>query len=417
MPRQFPRLSLVELPPAPPGKTGWPWTEPGPQPHDVSATDDELPSLTVVTPSYQQAEFIEATIRSVLQQGYPKLSYVIMDGGSTDGSQAIIKKYALWLAHYASGPDGGQARAIDAGFQQAPGEILAWLNSDDVFEPNALWRAARQFQQDPEAVLVYGDAEQISRDGTRLGRAQQVLACDRDYLLADNNAIVQPAAFFRRAAYVAAGGLDPSLYWAMDYDLWLKLAGLGPLVYFPETLARTRMYAEAKSSSSSSAMFDEIKSVAQRHGGQGLPRQIAGWLGGLKMPEALEALRRGDLAAGQAGLAYVIANDPGWRSEARLAETLAGEAWRRRSEAGKDSQSALRWARQICHDLPKSFVSPKRIERRVLGLLYESLAFQSYRQGRTSEGLRYAVQALAQDRRRAANRGLWSVTIRSLVKV
>src|SRR4051794_19440870 len=117
--------NLANLPQPPAGKTGWPWTEASSPPRD-SLNDADLPVVAVVTPSFQQAEFLEETIRSVLLQGYPKLTYVIMDGGSTDGSVGIIQKYQPWLDHWVSEPDGGQAAAIDHGFQRVEGQILTW---------------------------------------------------------------------------------------------------------------------------------------------------------------------------------------------------------------------------------------------------------------------------------------------------
>ena len=356
-------------------------------------------------------------MRSVLFQKYPNLQYIVIDGGSTDGSVDLIRKYEAWLDYWVSEADNGQAAAIDKGFQHGDGEILAWLNSDDVFEPGALFRAIAAFRLHSAAALVYGDADQIGRGGSRLGRAPQVQMCDKRYLLTNNNAIVQPAAFFRRAAYRAAGGLDHSLYWAIDHDLWLKLADLGSLIYVPETLARTRIYDDAKSSSTSLAMFDEIKTVVERHGGTGLPKQMAGWMAGIKAPEAFAALRRGDIANGSAGLAYILTNAPGWFSEASLATSLAGEAWRRIRDLEADGPAALQWAAQICRQFPKSPLDSRRVERRVLGLLYEAMAFESFRRGRAGKALRYVVRAMTQDGRRAANRGLWSIAIRSLLKV
>ena len=408
---------LADLPSPPAGKTGWPWTEAGPRHDEGPAPEMDLPAVAIVTPSYQQAEFLEETIRSVLLQGYPNLSYAVMDGGSTDGSLAIIQKYAQWLEAWVSEPDGGQAAAIDKGFQRIRGEVLAWLNSDDVFEPGAVWTAVYELRRNPRAVLVYGDAEKIARDGTRLGRVLEVRTCDRQFLLAEDNAIAQPSAFFRRAAYDAAGKLDHTLFWALDYDLWIRLTDQGALIYLPRTLSQTRLYPEAKTSSRTPAMFDEIRAVAERYGGRGLPAEMAVVLEFTMMPSAISALRAGDLSSALPRLASVLDHVPAWRSETRLAQVLAGLAWRRVSEAGEDSQAALHWIGQICHGLPDRFVAPRRLERQVRGLLYEALAFRGYRLGRTGEVLGYAARAIAQDHRRAANRGLWSITIRSLVKL
>jgi hypothetical protein len=373
-----------------------------------------LPAVGIVTPSFQQAEFLEETIRSVLLQGYPRLSYAIMDGGSTDGSLAVIEKYHPWLAHWASGPDGGQASAIDQGFQRIPGEILAWLNSDDVFTPGAIWRAAQAFARRPSAVVVYGDAEEINRDGGRIGRAYYVRQADRQYLLHTANAIAQPSAFFRRAAYDAAGGLDPKLHWALDYELWLRLADQGEFAYISETLAQMRIYPEAKTSRGLPAMFYELRQVAERYGGSGQLNQMIGWLIPGLLPKALAALRAGDWTHGQAWLESVIANDPAWRSEDRLAKQLADEAWRLMNAGNEPAETAVQWVKQVCAGLPEQFVSPSRIQRQVLGLLYESLAFRNYSLGRGREGLRYAIRAVRQDHRRAANRGLWSISLRAL---
>jgi hypothetical protein len=175
------------------------------------------------------------------------------------------------------------------------------------------------------------------------------------------------------------------------------------------------MYPEAKSASGSRAMFDEVRSVAERYGGHGLPRRFARWLGDVTLPRARAAFRSGDMATGQELLAYTLAHAPECRSESLLAEALADEAWRRVDSMGAEAGAAVRWVSQICLGLPAAFVSPTSVERRVLGLLYEALALRSFRQRRTLEGIRFAVHAIAQDRGRAANRGLWSGSVRSLL--
>jgi hypothetical protein len=417
MPHSPPRPALANLPAPPPGKTGWPWTEASPRLENESAGLRDLPAVAIVTPSYQQAEFLEEAIRSVLLQGYPKLSYAIMDGGSTDGSLAIIEKYAQWLDAWVSEADGGQAQAIDNGFQRIPGEVLGWLNSDDVFAPGAVWRAVEEFGQHPEAVLVYGNADEISRDGAQLGPATHARQADRQYLIQVANAVPQPSAYFQRRAYEAAGKLDHSLNWALDYDLWIRLADLGPIVYIPEILSQMRIYPQAKTSGGAPAMFDEFRVVGERYGGFGLLNQMVGWLVPALLPKALTALNEGDFVHGHAWLTSVIANEPGWRSESRLGELLAGAAWRRINEAGESSQAAVLWAGLVCRGLPATFIHPKRVERQVLGLLYEALAFCSFRHGQVGEGLRNVARAIAQDHRRAANRGLWSIAVRSLIRL
>jgi hypothetical protein len=410
------RPDIADLPEPPPGKSGWPWSQASPAPTGAFAGETNLPAIGVVTPSFQQAAFLEETIRSVLLQGYPKLNYVIMDGGSTDGSTDIIKKYAPWLTDWVSEPDGGQAAAIAKGFQRVGGDVLAWLNSDDVLAPGAVWRAVAVFRQNPRAVLVYGNTDEIDRDGAPLGRAKYVRQADRQYLVHEANVIAQPSAFFQRAAYEAVGGLDTDLYWTMDYDLWVRLAGLGPIVYIPETLSKLRIYPEAKTSRGMPGMFDEFRRVGDRYGGYGQLKQLS-WMVPTLLPKAMAALRRGDLENSAAWLTAVIANDPSWRSESRLAERLAGETWRVIGETSVDANTALQQVRDLCQRLPQKHISPKALERRVMGLLYQALAFRSYGELNFGKSLRYSASAISQSYGQAVNRGLWSITLRSMVKL
>ena len=174
--------------------------------------------FSIVTPSYNQVRFIDATIRSVLDQKGVDVEYIIMDGGSTDGSVDIIRSYAGKLAIWASEPDKGQTDAINKGFALARGEYMAYLNSDDTYEPGALAEAAAYFEQHPEVGLVYGDAHFIDANGKMIGRFP---AAQTDYrrLRQGYVHIPQQAAFFRTSLWKQVGPLDPSFYFAMDYDL------------------------------------------------------------------------------------------------------------------------------------------------------------------------------------------------------
>ena len=203
-----------------------------------------MTSISIVTPSYNQARYIEQTIRSVLEQGYPSLEYLVIDGGSSDGSQEIIKKYADKLSGWVSEKDRGQADAINKGLTRTGGEIVAWLNSDDYYLPGAVSRAVQAFQQHPEAGLVYGNV--LSVDGQ--GKAFN-LQTFRPYTLEDLmtfQIISQPAVFMRRSILEQAGLLDLSYQLLLDHQLWLRLARLAPMIYLPETLAAARYHAQAK---------------------------------------------------------------------------------------------------------------------------------------------------------------------------
>src|SRR5215831_12852093 len=152
---------LSELPAPPSGKTGWPWTEEGQRLPDQMPDGCPWPLISVVTPSLNQGKFIEETIRSVLLQGYPELDYIIIDGGSTDGSVEVIKKYEPWLTYWVSEPDRGQSHAINKGWQRACGEIVAWLNSDDTYNRGALRCAVEAFRYNTAVGMVYSDMNYI----------------------------------------------------------------------------------------------------------------------------------------------------------------------------------------------------------------------------------------------------------------
>lgn len=212
--------TLDELPPPPVGKTGWPWIDECNQLPSTITPDSVWPKVSIVTPSYNQGNFIEETIRSVLLQGYPNLEYIIIDGGSSDGSVEIIRKYEKWLRHWISEPDQGQSDAIAKGFKVADGEIIAWLNSDDYYHPKAVQKAVEVFQH-MFVELIYGHCDILDRLGNFVERSH---APEFDYArLRVVDFIWQPATFIRRSAYNNVGGIDISLHWVMDWDLWLRI--------------------------------------------------------------------------------------------------------------------------------------------------------------------------------------------------
>ncbi|MBN1267871.1 MAG: glycosyltransferase [Anaerolineales bacterium] len=224
------------------------------------------PLISIITPSFQQAHYLEQTIRSVLNQDYPNLEYIVIDGGSTDGSVDVIRRYENHITRWVSEPDKGQTDALNKGFAMANGEILAWLNSDDLYYPGAVSAAAAYLQQHAEVGLVYGDADYIDEDGKVIGRFP---AAHTDYnrLRRGYVHIPQQAAFFRAFLWKQVGPLDPSFYFAMDYDLWVRLASVAPIRYQPDLWAAFRLHKGAKSVSEADRCWPEMLRVHERRGG------------------------------------------------------------------------------------------------------------------------------------------------------
>jgi len=224
------------------------------------------PLVSVITPSFNQAPYLEQTILSVLNQDYPNIEYLVIDGGSTDGSLEIIQQYADRLAWWVSEPDQGQTDAINKGFSHARGDILAWLNSDDTYLPGAISQAVDYLRDHPEAGMVYGDANLIGSDGKIIGRfpARQTnfRLLRRGYVH-----IPQQSAFFRSSLWKQVGPLDPSFFFAMDYDLWVRLARISELHYNPSLWANFRLHGSGKSVVADNRCWPEMLRVHYREGG------------------------------------------------------------------------------------------------------------------------------------------------------
>lgn len=215
--------------------------------------------VSIVTPSYNQAAYLEQTMRSVLDQDHPEIEYLVVDGGSTDGSVEIIEQYAPRLAWWSSEKDSGQAEAINKGMRRARGEIVAWLNSDDMYLPDAVAAAAQAFAEHPQAVLVYGDMRAVDEENrtTNLLRYRQLSLED----LLCFQIIGQPAVFMRRSAFEAAGGLNLSLHFMLDHQLWIKIARQGEIVHVAQFWAAARYHSQAKNRAQATGFAREALSV------------------------------------------------------------------------------------------------------------------------------------------------------------
>ena len=227
------------------------------------------PRISIITPSYNQAKYLEQCIRSVLDQNYPQVEYMIIDGGSSDESQAIIHTYADRLAFWVSEPDRGQSDALNKGFRRASGDLVAWLNADDFYLPNALERVAEVYLRDPHASFYFGNGWRVDEKGdykTDYFPGNGV-AFNRRALIHALNFILQPATFIRRTALEQAGYLDEQLHYALDTDLWIRLSALADPLPVQAFLAASREYAQAKSSKGSFERLEELRRVSEKHSG------------------------------------------------------------------------------------------------------------------------------------------------------
>jgi glycosyltransferase involved in cell wall biosynthesis len=227
----MPCVQLSDLPPPPPGRSGWPWTEGSHVVPDLAPDGREWPRVTVVTPSFNQVNFVEETLRSVLLQGYPNLEYLVLDGGSSDGSVDVIEKYSPWIDYWVSEPDGGQSAAINRGLERGTGGFACWINSDDLLHQDALFKQATRIGFERGVVYV-GVCAVINADSSiRFLRESGIKTLEdllrvREIWRKQRN-ITQAEVLFPRQMALDVGALDVENHYSMDYELWgnLFLAG------------------------------------------------------------------------------------------------------------------------------------------------------------------------------------------------
>ena len=240
--------TLAELPEPPRGKKGWPWTEETLQLPDSMPDGRLWPRVSMVTPSYNQGRFIEETIRSVLLQGYPNMEYIIIDGGSTDETLDILKKYSnslIWISE----PDKGQSDAINKGWRISKGEILAYLNSDDTYMPWAVETAVKFLAENPDISMVYGKCNLMDESSGVIGEITGNQFDLKETLLYMRHGVPQPTAFFRREVIEKVGYLDTNLDMAMDLDLWIRISLRFKMKYISKLLANFRICPGTKTES------------------------------------------------------------------------------------------------------------------------------------------------------------------------
>ncbi len=226
-----------------------------------------LPTVSIITPSFNQTQFLERTIQSVLAQDYPRIEYIIVDGGSKDGSVDVIKKYQSSIASWVSEQDKGQTDAINKGFNRATGDILAWINSDDTYNPGAVAAAVKYLLENPDVALVYADCNFIDEHDNVIGKFR---AAQTDYrrLREGFVHIPQQTMFFRAKYWKELGPLDESFYFAMDYDLWTRIAAKATFKYLPGSVwANFRIHTSSKTNVADERGWQEMLRVHYRDGG------------------------------------------------------------------------------------------------------------------------------------------------------
>jgi glycosyltransferase involved in cell wall biosynthesis len=223
------------------------------------------PLVTIVTPALNAARYLEENIDSVATQSYPRLEHVVVDGGSADGTIEILKRHphVRWISE----PDSGQSDALNKGLGLAGGEVIGWLNADDFYLPDAVASAVREFLADPTAGVVYANALLVDHAGQDLSRIRSE-PFDLERALDFGNVVPQPAAFVRRSVLDEVGGLTTRYHYAMDFDLWIRIAKVAPLKYVDDEWAAFRIHRQSKTGSALKAMWHEERSVARAHGGQ-----------------------------------------------------------------------------------------------------------------------------------------------------
>jgi glycosyltransferase involved in cell wall biosynthesis len=257
---------LKELPSPPSGRQGWPWTEELPQLPDAMPDGSPWPRISIVTPNFNQRLYIEETIRSVLLQGYPDIEYTVVDGGSTDGSLDIIRKYEPWVSRWLSEPDRGQSDAINKGMRMATGEIANWINSDDVCLKGGFRAIANTWHKSPNTLIVGSGIDfEESTGNAALLLPKRIAVQDIIKFWEGWFGWLQPSIFFPRSAFQQVGGLDENLHLVMDIDLYCRFMQVIPVVYISEPISKYRRHLSAKTQARYHDMMLEYIIAVSKH--------------------------------------------------------------------------------------------------------------------------------------------------------
>jgi glycosyltransferase involved in cell wall biosynthesis len=226
---------------------------------------DIFPKITVITPSYNQAEFLERTIKSVIDENYPNLEYIIIDGGSTDGSVEIIRKYEKYLSYWVSEKDHGQSHAINKGLRMATGDWIAWQNSDDIYYPGAFSAVAKAVQTHPDVELIIGDMNLINEHDEVIRTFLYANVNFRE-LAAEGMILSNQVAFWKKTVQNKVGFLDETLHFGFDYDWFLRLTKITPAFSTNKLLGAFRIQPDAKTQVNKTENLHAHMVVRERHG-------------------------------------------------------------------------------------------------------------------------------------------------------
>lgn len=278
-------------------------------------TSKSLPSISVVTPSFNQGRFLPETMDSIHGQGYPKLEHIVIDGGSSDESVSVIKHYERQLAYWVSEPDQGQTDALIKGFARSTGDIQCWLNSDDLFEPGTLAEVAAYFDRHPEVEFIYGNSTWIDDRGIVI-KPKREHGFSRFIWMYDHNFIPQPSAFWRRSLYERVGGLDPRFDLAMDADLWIRFADVTKPRHVSRPWSRMRFYGEQKNTRLRDKSSLEGKAIRSRYLHPRSRREVAAKAAAARSLRVLWKLASGSYAASEVLLhARTLVGGKSWEQQ------------------------------------------------------------------------------------------------------
>ncbi|MCC7165045.1 MAG: glycosyltransferase [Anaerolineae bacterium] len=380
---------------------------------------DQLPLVSIVTPSFNQAAFLRATIESVLGQSYPRIEYLVMDGGSTDGSVEIIREYSGRLAYWQSAPDEGQATAINAGWRRANGEILAYLNSDDVLTPDAVQLSVQALLNCPEAGLSYGTCVWVNEQGREIGRIEAAPFTLKTLVL--QNRLAQPSVFVRRAALDWVGLLDPTMHFLMDYDLWLRIAMHFPVIRIPHILARFRLHDDSKTAQQYRFFLDDnLRLLDKAFRDPAMPRELVGM-----RPRAenyafvltgLHCYSLGRADDGREIFRRLFERCP---NASEFADDIVSLFANHLVHLAPLKQAAFspvqseEWLDAILNDLPVNAQELTRLRSQVLAQAHVTWGFAAHAGGDKRKARQFMLRAVEYQPSRARNRGVLSVLVQS----